>query len=321
MGKGLNTAFLFVLLVIIFVGSGAFYTVDETQQAVITQFGEPIGNSITEPGLKFKYPFIQKANYFDKRILPWDGDPNEIQTREKRLIWIDTIARWRINDALKFMQSLGIESRAQARLDDIIDGATRDVVANHNQVEIIRNSNRLYEKKDQVVTDEDVDFELDRTAIDPIQFGREELSRKILEQARPLVSDLGIELVDIRIKRLNYIESVREKVYDRMISERNAAAAQYRSEGQGKRAEIEGDMKKELAAIEAEAYRTSETIRGKADAEAIKIYAEAYNQDPEFYSFTKTLESYRKTINNATTLIFTTDNEFYQQLKGAQPDI
>ncbi len=310
------------LIVIIFVligslfFSGALYTVDETQQVIVTRFGEPMGQAITEAGLHFKMPFVEKATYFEKRLLQWDGDPNEIQTLGKRYIWVDTTARWRIVDALKFMQTVRSEVSAQARLDDIIDGATRDVIASHKQIESLRDTNRLVEefKKGKI---NDVDFEVQQTAFEAIKYGREGLSRMILKQSSKAISEFGIELVDVRIKRINYIQDVRTKVYDRMISERNAAAARYRSEGQGKKAEIEGQMGKELKRIQAEAYKTAQVVKGDADAKAIKIYASAYNKDPDFYAFLKTLESYKYTINKDTTLMLTTDNEFYEQLQGA----
>ena len=318
MNKFVNTFLIGVVLVSLIVASGAVYIVDETEQAVITQFGEPIGEPITKAGLYFKVPFIQNANKFDKRLLSWDGDPNEIQTLEKRFIWVDTTARWRIKDALKFMQSVRTEISAQARLDDILDGATRDVIANHIQVEAVRNSNELIERRKTEKIDQVIDPALDvvQTQVDPIKKGREKLVKRILDQSQPLVEDLGIELVDVRIKRINYIEAVRQKVYDRMVSERNAAAAKIRSEGQGKRAEIEGQMQKELEEIRSEAYRKAQEIKGKADAEAIKIYANAYNKDPEFYSFLKSLESYETAVGKDTNFIISTKNDFYQYFQG-----
>lgn len=307
---------LFVIIgLILVVVSGAVYTVDETQKAVLTQFGEPIGGPIETAGLRFKIPFIQKVTYFDKRILNWDGDSKEIQTLEKRYIWVDTTARWRISDALTFMQSVWTENSAQARLDDVIDGATRDVIANYVQIEALRNSNRLLEQVNVPVSEDD--FQADKVFV-PIKVGREEISRKILEQASKIVERYGIELVDVRIKRINYIPDVREKVYERMVSERNAAAARYRSEGKGRQAEIEGEMIKELEKIQSEAYKTSQEIKGKADAEAAKIYADAFNKDAEFYGFVKTLETYKKTVNEDNILIFSTENEFFKELNSSR---
>lgn len=301
---------ILVVLVIILFLSGAVYIVDETKQVVITQFGKPVGESITAAGLHFKTPFIQRAQYFEKRLLNWDGDPNQIPTKDKRYIWIDTTARWRISDALKFLQAVGNEMGAHSKLDNIINSATRDAIASHLLVEAIRNTNRILETKEEeeiVVTEE---------ALEEIKVGRQVLAGMILEKARVIAPQYGIELIDVRIKRINYVEVVRKKVYERMIAERKRAAEQYRSEGQGKRAEIEGQMGKELKQITSEAYRKAQGIRGKADAETTRIYADAYNKDPLFYSFLKTLETYRKTIDEKTTIILTTDSDYYQYLKG-----
>ncbi len=290
--------------------SGVFYVVPETQQVVITQFGRPIGTPVNQAGLHFKKPFIQQANYFEKRLLEWDGSPNQIPTKDKRYIWVDTTARWRIADPLKFLQSVGSETGAHARLDDIIDSATRDYVTGHKLIEVVRNSNRLLSKLEEsevAIESEDV--------VEKIKVGRDDLTRGILKQAKELIPQYGIELMDVRIKRINYVKEVRRKVYDRMISERKRAAEQYRSEGQGKKAEVEGEMKKELKRITSEAYRKAQEIKGKADAEAIKIYAEAYNKDPDFYSFLKTLETYKETIDGKSTIILTTDSDYYEYLK------
>lgn len=314
---------LFQILIAIFMcvffvfASGMLYIVDETQQVVLTQFGEPMGDPVMEAGLHFKLPFVQTANYFDRRILAWDGDPNEIQTLEKRNIWVDMTARWRIVDALKFMQTVSNEVSAQTRLDDIIDGATRDVIASHIQREAIRNTNGLIERNKEIESGVvDPEFQVFYVEVEPIQVGREKIAQLIKAQSSPLLRDLGIELVDVLIKRINYIESVQARVYERMISERNAAAAQIRSEGQGRKMEIEGSAAKELNEIDSEAYRKAQEIKGAADAEAIRVYAAAYNKDPEFFSFLRTLEAYQDTIKASTTLILTTDNEFYQMLSG-----
>lgn len=309
-----------ILVFLIIVGiSGSIYTIDETQQVVVTQFGKLVGQPKTESGLNFKIPFIQTANYFDKRILDWDGDADQIPTREKRLIWVDTTARWRIADALKFMQRVGTEPNAQTRLDDILDAKAREAISSHILIEAVRNSNRLIREGDTDAL-ETISEEFGKTALAPIEKGREELSSMILTRAAESMKDYGIELVDVKIKRINYVKEVQRKVYERMISERKRAAEQFRSEGQGKKAEIEGQRAKELQQIQAEAYREAQEIKGKADAEAIKIYADAYNKDPEFYSFTKTLDTYRKTINQDTTLMLTTDNDFYSYLKGVKQE-
>ena len=309
--KRIATFLIFILIIsaLMFI-SGVFYVVPETQQVVITQFGRPIGDPVTKAGLHIKMPFIQQANYFEKRLLEWDGSPNQIPTKDKRYIWVDTTARWRIADPLKFLQSVGSETGAHARLDDIIDSATRDYVTGHKLIEVVRNSNRLLSKLEEsevAIESEDV--------VEKIKVGRDDLTRGILKQAKELIPQYGIELMDVRIKRINYVKEVRRKVYDRMISERKRAAEQYRSEGQGKKAEVEGEMKKELKRITSEAYRKAQEIKGKADAEAIKIYAEAYNKDPDFYSFLKTLETYKETIDGKSTIILTTDSDYYEYLK------
>ncbi len=288
--------------------SSALYVVDETQQVVITEFGQPVGKPITRAGLYIKKPFIQKVNYFEKRLLTWDGSPTQIPTSDKKYIWVDTTARWKIVDPLKFLQSVGSERAAQARLDDIIDSATRDRITSTSLYEVVRNSNREF-----VVTEVFVQKEEE---IGEVTKGREYVSREILKEAAKVVPQYGIELVDVRIKRLNYVEEVRQKVYARMISERKRVAEQYRSEGQGKKAEIEGMREKELQKITSEAYKRAQIIKGRADAEAIKIYAQAYSKDPEFYSFLKTLETYEKTLSGDSVIILTTDSELYKYLKS-----
>ncbi len=304
------------VIVIVIVGlivvGGSFYTIDQTQQVIITQFGEPIGEPITEAGLHLKIPFVQKVNYFEKRILAWDGLPTQVPTKDKRYIWVDTTARWRIVDPLKFLQSVGRETTALGRLDDIIDSATRNQITNHLLYELVRDSGREFAQ-----TDESLEIEED---IGIVRYGREVISRGILEEAAPLVPQFGIELVDVRIKRLNYVEQVREGVYARMIAERKRVAEQYRSEGQGKRAEIEGMRAKELQRITSEAYRTAQEIIGQADAEATKVYADALSNGPEFYSFLRTLEIYEGTMDKDTRLIMTTDSEFYKYLKELSPE-
>ena len=314
--KNIMPIIVVIIVIVALLGaSGALYTIDETQQVVITQFGKPIGRPITEAGLHFKLPFIHQANYFEKRILEWDGDPNQIPTKDKKYIWVDTTARWKIVDALKFLQSVGGEIGGYAALDDIIDASTRDSITNHNLVELVRDTNRIIDEEQAI--DED---RVGQTAeeLERIVLGREALTRSILKEASKLVPQYGIELIDVRIKRINYVSDVQKKVFERMISERKRAAEKDRSEGQGKRAEIEGKMTKELNQIRSEAYRVAEEIKGKADAEATDIYAEAYNKGPEFYSFLKTLETYKKTIDSETTVILTTDSEYLNYLKNTR---
>ncbi|MBL7151754.1 MAG: protease modulator HflC [Candidatus Omnitrophica bacterium] len=301
------------VIIILAFASGLLYVVNEVQQVVITQFGKPIGEPVTAAGLHLKQPLIQQAHYFDRRLLDWDGDPNQIPTKDKKYIWVDTTARWKIIDALKFLQSVGNEINAHGRIDDIINSATRDVVTGHLLVEAVRDSNRILEARaegeDLIVTDE---------ALEHISVGREQLEKAILERAKVLAPQYGITIDDVRIKRINYVEDVRNKVYDRMIAERKRAAERYRSEGQGKTAEIDGQRGKELKEITSEAYRKAQINIGKADAEATSIYGKAYNQDPEFYAFLKTLETYRNTIDKHSTIILTTNSEYYQYLKSLE---
>ncbi|MFQ5866190.1 MAG: protease modulator HflC [bacterium] len=290
----------------------AVYTVDETEQVIILQFGEPIGEPIKEAGLHFKLPFIQEVKRFDKRVLEWDGDENQIPTSDKKYLWVDTFARWRIVDPLKFYQSVNNERMAQSRLDDIIDSATRNFVSENFLIEAVRNSNR--ELKSTI--EEQGGFGIVGADL-KIEKGRELITDLILKKAAEAMPEFGIELLDVRIKRINYIEEVRQKVYERMISERKRIAERFRSEGQGRKAEIDGEREKELQRITSEAYRTAQEIKGKADAEATRIYANAFNKDPDFYSFIQTLETYKTTLNNNnTTLILNTDSDFLKYLKN-----
>ena len=301
------------IVVSLLVISGAVYTVDETRQVVITQFGEPIGRPITDAGLHFKIPFIQQANYFEKRILEWDGNPNQVPTKDKRYIWVDTTARWKIVDALKFLQSVSNETGAHARLDDIIDSATRDFITSNNLVEAVRDTNRIIEESEAGTKDASADQIAGE--LETIEYGRDALTRGIIKEAAKIVPQYGIELIDVRIKRINYVSEVQKKVFERMISERKRAAEKYRSEGQGKKAEIEGQMGKELKEIQSQAYKVAEELKGNADATATDIYADAYNRDPKFYAFLKTIDTYKHTIDESTTLILTTDSEYLTYLK------
>lgn len=301
------------LVSFILIVTGTFYILDESQQAIITQFGKPVGDPVTKPGLHIKVPFIQVAHFFEKRLLEWDGHPNEIPTKDKKYIWIDTTARWRIKDPLKFMQTVNNETAAQARLDDIIDSSTRDRVTGNNLLEVVRNSDDILT---QDLSSAELDVAQSAEALEKIEMGRDRLTKLIMEDASKIVPQYGIELVDVRIKRINYIEKVRGKIYERMVAERKRAAEQYRSEGQGEKAKIEGTMIKELQTIGSEAYRKAEILKGKADAEAIRIYAEAYSKDPDFYSFLKTLETYKSTIDKETVLILSTEGDYYKFIKG-----
>ena len=309
-------AFVVVVIVIflILVISGAFYTVREWDQVVITQFGKPIGNPKTEAGLYFKIPLIQEVNRYEKRLLRWDGDPNEIPTRDKRFIYVDTTARWRIVDARKFLEVLGDYTQAYAKLDDTIDAVVRDYVSANPLVELVRSTDwmpTLKEGEEKVVSP----F-AEKTVRETVVLGREKITRAILAEASKAMPAFGIELVDVRIKRINYVERVQKTVYERMKTERKRKAALFRSEGEGKKAGILGQMEKELKSIVSGAYRTAEEIRGKADAEATKIYGEVYGEDPEFYAFFKTLETYKEAPYKNAFVILGTDSDYYRFLKN-----
>jgi membrane protease subunit HflC len=313
--KGIITIILAVFVLIFL--SNAMYILKESEQAIITQFGKPIGGRIDNAGLHFKIPMIHTLHKFEKRILIWDASADEIPTADKKYIWLDTTARWRIVDPLLFYQSVGNITGAQTRMDDIIDSASRDVVSAHVLVEVVRNTNNILEKEktaeeleERVGEETDVEQEIER-----ISFGREATAREILARAIELVPDYGIELLDVQIKRLNYIEDVRKKVYERMISERQRVASKYRSEGEGKKAEIVGMMERELNRIQSEAYKRSQEIRGEGDATATKIYAAAYRKDPEFYSFLQTLDVYKESLGPNSKMIMTTDTDVYRYLK------
>ena len=288
----------------------AAYTVSEVQQVIITQFGEPVGEPVATPGLHFKVPFIQTANFFDKRFLEWDGNPNQVPTRDRRFIWVDTYARWRITDPLLFFQRLRDERGAQSRLDDILDGETRNAVARHDLIEVVRTSNR-----DPAEVELDADADEEAAIFELIERGRQDIVDEILQTAAARTADLGIELLDLRLKRINYVEEVQRDVFLRMIAERQRIAEEFRSEGQGESARIGGERERDLAQIQSEAYRTAEELRGEADAEATAIYAEAYNRDADFYAFTKSLETYEITMDPSTLFILGTDSELLRFLE------
>ena len=307
-----KSIFLIPLAVIAFIIYGAAYTVDETEQVVITQFGRIVGEPKTDPGLKFKIPFIQKANYFNKNLLEWDGDPGQIPTLDKTFIWVDTFARWKIVDPIKFFQTVNNRFNAVGKLNDIIDPATRNFITSHHLIEVVRNSNRELDTAEIGVD------KSDRVAGVPyhIAFGRQKITQGILEQAQPKLTPFGIELVDVKIKRINYVEEVRKSVYGRMIAERNQIAEKFRSEGKGEAQKILGDKERDLQEIESEAFKKAQKIKGDADAKATIIYADAYGRDPEFYSFVQTLEIYNEALDKNSSLIISTDSEFLKYLKG-----
>lgn len=310
----MNQFVRYILIAVVVAGGvtvwDGFFILPEGQQAVVTQFGAPVGQPATEAGLHFKKPFIQAVRYFEKRILIWDGDPNQIPTSDKTFVYIDATARWRISDALRFLQAVDNVPRAMTLLDDIVDSSIRDLVNKNNLVEIIRSSDWTPGKFDAGVAEEG--------KAEPIKLGRDKISQIILEAASKLTVDYGIELVDVMLKRVNYIDTVREKVYERMISERKRIAAEKRSLGEGQKAEILGKVERELKLITSGATRTAEEIKGKADAEAAAIYADAYNKDPGFYAFSKSLDAYQKSFGPNTRMILSSDSEFYKYLNTAK---
>lgn len=300
--RGFIVAVLLGLVVTVWDG---FFILPEGEQAVVTQFGAPVGTPIVDAGLHFKTPFVQNVQYFDKKILIWDGDPNQIPTNDKTFVYVDVSARWRISNALVFLQAVNNIDRAQGVLDDIIGSTVRDLVNKNNLVEIIRSSGwqRLRDSPDSA-----------ENGSEKIVLGRDGMAKKIREIVSKATPKYGIEVVDVMFKRVNYIESVRRKVYDRMISERKRIAAEKRSQGEGQKAEILGKVARELKTVTSGANRKAEEIKGAADAEATKIYAKAYSQDPEFYAFSKTLESYEKTFGDNSKLIVSSDSQFFKYL-------
>ncbi len=289
----------------------SIYVVKETEQVVITQFGKPVGDAITTPGLNFKTPFIQKTNYFEKRYLEWDGDPNQIPTRDKKFIYIDTYARWQITNPLQFYIRLTNERFAHSRIDDILDGETRDFIANHNIEEAVRTSNRTPISSGEI-------SEMIGDSLSNIKVGREKIQNMIQETANAQAKDLGIEILDFRIKRINYVEEVRTQVYERMKSERYRIADKFRSEGQGEASRINGEKERELQSIQSGAFKEAEEIKGKADGRAAAIYSAAYNRSAaskELYAFMKSMETFEKTFDKETYVILSTDSELFKYLK------
>jgi len=313
--KILGVAVLVILAVVVY---NAAFVVDETEQVVITQFGRITGEPVTEPGLNFKVPFIQKTNYFPKNLLEWDGSPGQVPTRDKTYIWVDTFARWRITDPLTYFQTVRDEFSAQKRLDDLIDPATRNLISSYPLAEIVRNTDRPMDTFEGfgIDTAEQLEEERPSRVRYTVNLGRQEITRRIVEQASEKLDEFGIELVDVKIKRINYIDSVRRSVYDRMIAERNQIAEKFRAEGRGEASNIRGEKEKDLQVIKSEAYKTSQTTKGKADAEAAAIYAEAYGTDPEFYAFLKTMDLYSQALEKDSTLILSTDSDLMQFMKG-----
>jgi len=302
---------LILAIVAAFVAYNSAYIADEREQVVVTQFGKIVGSPKTDPGLYFKMPFIQNTNYFPKNLLDWDGDPGQVPTLDKTFIWVDAFARWKIVDPVKFFQTVNNTVSALARLDDIIDPAIRNFITSYRLIETVRLSNRELDTLEIGFED----YKKEASYGSKVLTGRAAITKGILEQAKPKLAPFGIELVDVKIKRANYVEEVRKSVYNRMIAERKQVAEKIRSEGRGKAQGIEGDKEKDLKQIQSDAYRTAQEIKGKADAEATKIYADAFNLDPEYYSFTKALDVYQTSLDKKSRMVLSTDSEFLRYLK------
>jgi modulator of FtsH protease HflC len=308
-----------VLLCGVFLLSASVFTLDETEQAVLVQFGAPVGEPLTKPGLYFKKPFVQEVRRFDKRLLSWDGDPNQIPTRGEQFISVDTTARWRIVDPLKFLQSVGDERGAQLRLNDILDSVVRDHISASDLVEIVRS-------KDWAISEEDLERahivgdEEEEILKQKVTRGRAEIFASVLTQAQKLMPQYGIELADIRIKRVDYVQAVQQRVFERMIAERQRIAEQFRAEGEGRAREIDGQTERMLAEIRSEAQRKAEVIRGEADATATRIYNDAFGADPEFYAFFRTLESYSQSLGSDVMLILRADTDYFRFLRDVRSE-
>lgn len=305
---------IIAVIIVVLVLLNGMYVVTEPEQVILTQFGKPAGDPVSEPGLAFKIPLIQKVHRFDKRFLEWDGDPNELTTRDKRFIYVNMYARWRITDPLLFFQRLNNERGAQTRLDDILDGETRNAIASYDLEQVVRTTNRKPVKTEANIEDEKV--------LGKIDTGRADIRDEILAKSQARTSDLGIEILDIEFKRINYTDKVQRKVYERMISERQRIAERFRSEGQGEAFRIRGTKDRELLRITSEAYRKAQEIKGGADAEATRVYSSAYDRSADtrsFYEFIKTMESYKTTLDKESSLVLSTDGDFYRFLKGSNP--
>lgn len=308
--KAKNTILIIIGAVAAIVLLNGVYILDETKQAIVTQFGKPVGEPRTNPGLNFKVPFLHKVQFFDKRYLEWDGDRNQVPTKDKKFIFVDSYARWEITNPLQFFIRLRDERSAQSRLDDILDGETRNAVASHDLLDLVRSTNRNPE-----ITE---DFMEEIEILEDISVGRASIEKIILEKANERTSDLGVRILDFRFKRMNYVDEVRDRVYDRMISERMRIADQFRSEGQGEARKIEGNKERDLAQIQSEAFKLAEEIKGRADAEATDIYASAYNrnrQSVDLYKFLRSMESFEKSLDENTSLILSSDSEFFRYLR------
>ncbi len=313
--RGRNIVIIILAVVVLIILSQSLYTLNEGEQAIITQFGKPVGGAVMQAGLHAKIPFAQTLHKFEKRILVWDGSPDQIPTADKKYIWLDFTARWKISDPLKFYQSVRNTRGAQTRLDDIIDSAARDLVSKNLLMEVVRNTNREFPEDIDSGPESNQELQEKHT----LTRGRDQISHDIQVSASVLMPQYGIELLDVQIKRLNYVQAVQQKVFDRMISERRQIASRYRSEGQGSQARIRGTKERELKQIQSEAYRRAQEIMGEADREATRIYGDAYGLDPDFYAFVKSLETYEMAMGSNSQLILSTDSDLYRFLKEAFP--
>ncbi len=305
-----SPALIVLLALAVLLLYSSVYTVSETDQVILVQFGAPVGGVVTDPGLHVKVPLIQVVHRFDKRWLEWDGDANEIPTKDKKYIWVDTYARWRIKDPLRFYQAVRDERGGQSRLDDIVDGETRNAVASYDLIEIVRSSNREFQITEELAGIGSAE------AMAKVTTGRQRIAAQVLEKAAKITPQFGIELVDVRFKRINYVDTVQQKVFERMISERKRIAERSRSEGQGRAAEIRGQKERDILAATSVGYKTAQEIKGGADAKAAAIYARAYGKDPDFYQFLKTMETLNASLDSKATLILSTDSDVFKYLKG-----
>ncbi|MFC1813091.1 protease modulator HflC [Thermodesulfobacteriota bacterium] len=306
-------AILVAIIIAIGLVISSAYIVDETEQVVVTRLGKVVGVPITDPGLYFRIPFFDTPNRFLKTLLEWDGDPGQVPTLEKTYIWVDMFARWKITDPIKFFQTVNNTTSALNRLDDIIDPATRNFITSHRLIEAVRTTNREMDLSESGV---DVKSEAEHEAVYSITTGRAKITKGITKQAQPKLAKFGIELVDVKVKRINYVEEVRRSVYNRMIAERNQIAEKFRSEGKGEARKILGEKERDLKQITSEAYRTAQVIKGKADAKSTKLYADAYGVDPDFYSFSQTLQIYSQSLDKNSSLVLSTDSDFLKYLKS-----
>lgn len=312
--KKSNIIIVVVIVIIAILAAASLYTVNETEQVVVTQFGRIVGDKATDkPGLHIKIPFIQKVNMFPKNLQSWDGDQGQTPTLDKTFIWVDTFALWKVTDAVKFFQTVNNTNFALAKLNDIIDPSVRNAITSNRLIEAVRMTNRVLDTYEEGIDAEDIVNPSDGYTI---QVGREKITKDILQQAQPKLAEFGIELVDVKIKRINYVDEVRNSVYKRMIAERKQIAEKFRSEGMGEAQKIRGEKERELQKIASEAYRTAQEIKGQADAEAARIYATAYSSDPDFYAFVETMKIYQTVMGKDASVVLSTDSDLMKYLKG-----